>query len=604
MPRPWPRRVFAPTGVSLSARDGLAVLRRLLPFVVIHPWLLAAVVVASAVSVASSLLAPIEVGRAIDNCVHAAGGLSVDWGRLSSHLLRLAAIYAAGFVATWAQEYSVAALSHRVAGRLRACLMDSLLEKDVAYFDTHGRGDILSRFVSDAEAVREGLGSALAQMVTTLATMVAMLVAMWGMSRQLTVVVCLSVPFVVLLSRLVASRSRVLFARQQEAVGRMGELAEESLGGLRVIRSLGAEEQWREAFSQSNAELRETGERSQVNSGMLMPLLRLLDNATYMLVAVVGGVLALRGAVSVGVIQSFLLYARQFLRPVNMMASQANAIQAAIVGAWRVFSVIDEPCAVERGGLRPPAGGVLCGDVEFRHVSFAYRTGSWVLRDVSFRVPQGGVVAIVGGTGAGKTTLINLLARFYDVTEGCITIGGVDIRSVGLETLRGSMAIVLQEPALFSGSVSYNISYSDAARSSLPDVAASARLAMADSFIERLPGAYASEIQAIGDSLSGGQAQLLSIARAMHSRAPLLVLDEATSCVDTRTELMLQRAMGNLVRGRTCIVIAHRLSTVRGADLIVVVDRGRLAEMGTHESLMAKNGIYKSLFDSQFMSGM
>lgn len=599
MPRPWPRRVFAPTGVSLSARDGLAVLRRLLPFVVIHPWLLAAVVVASAVSVASSLLAPIEVGRAIDNCVHAAGGLSVDWGRLSSHLLRLVAIYAAGFVATWAQEYSASALSHRVAGRLRARLMDSLLTKDVAYFDTHGRGDIVSRFVSDAEAVREGLGPALAQMATTMASMASMLVVMWGMSGRLTVVVCLSVPFVVLLSRLVSSRSRMLFARQQEALGRLGELTEESLGGLRVIRSLGAERQWQEAFSQANKELRETGERSQVNSGTLMPLLRLLDNVTYMLVAVVGGVLALRGAVSVGVIQSFLLYARQFLRPVNMMASQANAIQAAIVGAWRVFGVIDEPCAVKGG---PLAGEGLCGDVEFRHVSFAYRPGSWVLRNVSFRVPRGGVVAIVGGTGAGKTTLINLLSRFYDVTEGSVSIGGVDIRSVGLETLRRSMAIVLQEPTLFSGTVSYNVSYSDSARSSLPDVAASARLAMADSFIERLPCAYASEVQAIGDSLSGGQAQLLSIARAMHSRAPLLVLDEATSCVDTRTELMLQSAIANLQKGRTCIVIAHRLSTVRGADLIVVMDRGRLVEMGTHESLMAKNGIYKSLFDSQFVS--
>lgn len=602
MPRLWPRRVSVPPRVSLSARHSLAVLRRLLPFVTRHPWLLAVVVLASASSVASALLAPIEVGRAIDNCVSASEGLSIDWARLLRHLSRLAAVYAVGFVAAWAQEYSVSALSHKVAGRLRACLMESLLAKDVAYFDTHGRGDILSRFMSDAEAVREGLGPALAQVVTTLVTMCAMLVAMWVMSGWLTVVVCLSVPAVIILSRVVSSRSRVLFARQQEAVGRVGELAEESLGGLRVIRSLGAERHWREAFAQANAELRDAGERSQVNSGVLMPLLRLLDNVTYMLVAVVGGVLALRGAVSVGVIQSFLLYARQFLRPVNMMASQVNAIQAAIVGAWRVFGVIDEPCRVESGRLRSDVGGVLRGDVEFSHVSFAYSPGEWALRDVSFRVPQGGTVAIVGGTGAGKTTLINLLARFYDVTEGRISIGGVDIRAVGLEALRGSMAIVLQDPALFSGSVAYNISYSDVSRSSLPEVAESARQAQADSFIERLPDAYASDVLAIGVGLSGGQAQLLSIARAMHSRAPLLVLDEATSCIDSRTELMLQCAMANLVKGRTCIVIAHRLCTVRGADLIIVMDRGRLVEMGTHESLMAKNGAYKHLFDSQFMT--
>ena len=602
MPRLWPRRVSVPPRVSLSARHSLAVLRRLLPFVTRHPWLVAVVVLVSASSVASALLAPIEVGRAIDNCVSASEGLSIDWARLLRHLSRLAAVYAVGFVAAWAQEYSVSALSHKVAGRLRACLMESLLAKDVAYFDTRGRGDILSRFASDVEAVREGLGPALAQMVTTLVSMCAMLLAMWGMSGWLTAAVCLSVPVVIILSRVVSSRSRVLFTRQQEAVGRVGELAEESLGGLRVIRSLGAEGRWREAFSQANAELREAGERSQVNSGMLMPLLRLLDNATYMLVAAVGGVLALRGAVSVGVIQSFLLYARQFLRPVNMMASQFNAVQAAVVGAWRVFSVIDEPSRVERGRKRSDAGGILRGDVEFSHVSFAYSHGAWALRDVSFSVPQGCTVAIVGGTGAGKTTLINLLARFYDVTEGSISIGGVDIRAVGLGALRGSMAIVLQDPALFSGSVAYNISYSDVSRSSLPEVADSARQAKADSFIERLPDAYASDVLAIDGSLSSGQAQLLSIARAMHSRAPMLVLDEATSCVDSRTELMLQCAMANLVKGRTCIVIAHRLCTVRKADLIIVMDHGRLVEMGTHESLMAKNGAYKHLFDSQFMT--
>lgn len=603
MPRLLPRRVSVSPLVSLSARDSLAVLRRLLPLVARHPWLLAVAVLASAASVASALLAPIEVGRAIDSCVSASEGLSVDWARLLRHLSRLAVVYTVGCVAAWAQEYSAAALSHKVAWRLRAWLMESLLAKDVAYFDTHGRGDILSRFASDVEAVREGLGPALAQMVTTLVTMCAMLLAMWGMSGWLTVVVCLSVPVVIILSRVVSSRSRALFTRQQEAVGRVGELAEESLGGLRVIRSLGAEGHWREAFSRANIELREAGERSQVNSGMLMPLLRLLDNATYMLVAAVGGVLALRGAVSVGVIQSFLLYARQFLRPVNMMASQFNAVQAAIVGAWRVFSVIDEPCRVESGRLRPDAGGgALRGDVEFSHVSFAYSPGAWALRDVSFSVPQGGTVAIVGGTGAGKTTLINLLARFYDVTEGRISIGGVDIRAVRPEALRGSMAIVLQDPALFSGSVAYNISYSDVSRSSLPEVAESARQAKADSFIERLPDAYASDILAIGGSLSAGQAQLLSIARAMHSRAPMLVLDEATSCVDSRTELMLQCAMANLLKGRTCIIIAHRLRTVRKADLIIVMDHGRLVEMGTHESLMSKNGVYKHLFDSQFMT--
>lgn len=595
---PLPRRphhVSGPAAPPLKA--GWRTLWRLMPYWRSQLPLLAVVVACSSVGVAVTVLAPVVVGRTVDGCIAgAAGGVS---SLLLRNLAILAVMYAVALFVGWAQDYAMSVASQRVASALRSQMMSHVLKLDVAYFDSHGRGDVMSRFMSDVEQIRDGMGQTLVQVLSTVVTMLAMLVTMLTLSVPLTCATCLCVPLVVLLSRYVIRRSRSLFSRQQRATGRLTSVVEEGVSGIRTIRSLKADSLWAGSFAAANDEVRSVGAKAQVNSGVLMPMLRLLDNCSYMLVAVVGGLMAVGGAVSVGVIQSFLLYTRQFLRPVNMAATQVNVIQSALAGAERIFEMLDERPSVVNSSAPLASPQKTCGDVVLYDVSFSYPSGRKALSHVSLHVSPGQFVAIVGSTGAGKSTLVNLLARFYDVDAGRILVDGVDVRNYGVAALRQLMAIVPQEPTLFSESVAYNIWYGDVRRRSEADVAESAALAMAAPFVERLPGGY-SERLSDDCALSTGQRQLLSIARAMHSRAPILILDEATSCVDSRTEELLQEAMENLSAGRTCFVIAHRLSTVRHADKIVVLDDGRVAEVGTHEELLRHGTLYKSLCDAVF----
>lgn len=577
------------------------VVRRLMGYWASHAWALVGVTLCALTSVAVSVTAPLVIGMTIDECFSFAdGSLVVNGALLLRFSLLLAGIYLLGFGIGWLQEYAMTALSQRVVGRIRQQMMDHLLRLDVAYHDANGRGDLLSRFVSDADLLRDAMGCSVVQALTTAVTIVSVIVSMLSLSPKLTALVCVSIPIVTLVSRVVVSRSRRSFRRQQQAIGELGAVVEEAIGGVDTIRSLGATCEWVRRFDKLNDEVCEAGVAAQVNSGLLMPILRLLDNAVYLLVAVVGGLMALAGSLSVGSIQAFLLYARQLLRPINMIATQVNSLQSALAGAERIFEMLDqEPSVINAVDAKKPASGV-SGLVEFRNVWFAYKGDEWVLKDVSFTARPGQVVAIVGGTGAGKTTLMNLLVRFYDVQRGQILLDGVDIRDYDITLLRDSMAIVQQEPQIFSDTVRANIAYGDPSRQDDASVAQSAAQAMASAFVERLPDAYDALLSRQGESLSGGQKQLLTIASAMHSQAPMLVLDEATSNVDTRTELLLQRAFRNLTEGRTCFIIAHRLSTVRNADLILVLDHGELAEAGSHDELMATDSRYRLLFESQF----
>lgn len=576
-------------------KNGVRTLLRLLPYWRTQWHFLLLVFLCSSIGVAVTIISPIIIGHAIDSCVETSSVTS----ELFHYLAVLAVIYVMFLFAGWAQDFLMTKASQRVVAAIRSQMMSHLLTLDVAYFDTHSRGDTMSRFSNDAEMIRDGMGQTLVHMLTTVISMIAMVVVMLQMSVTLTLLTCLGVPLVILMSRLVISRSHRLFTAQQVATGNLNSVIEESIGGLKTIRSLRATSIWASRFSCVNAEVREVGTHAQVNSGLLMPLLRLLDNITYMLVAVAGGVMAINGIVTVGVIQSFLLYTRQFLRPVNMAAAQINSLQSALAGAERIFELLDTHPDILSSSSMSDHTATVHGDVIFDHVSFSYIPGQPALTDVSLHVHPGQVVAIVGGTGAGKTTMVNLLARFYDVTSGRILIDNKDIRQYDLSCLRQQMAIVLQEPTLFSDTVAYNISYGDTSRNSIPHVAQSAQQAMADSFISRLPHTYLEPIST-DSTLSDGQRQLLTIARAIHSNAPILILDEATSSVDTHTETMLQHAISNLTDGRTCFIIAHRLSTIRQADLILVLDNGRIVESGTHTQLLHLNGTYKSLFDSQF----
>lgn len=606
-------------GEKIKIKDWRKTVSRLAPYWASHWRALCGIALCSLLTAAASVASPLVIADTIDECIklaggHAladlagryadagsemAGGVAIDRGLLICRLLLLGTIYAVGLAASWMQDYGMTVVSQRVVRQVRDDMMRHLLRLDIAYFDSNSRGDLLSRFTNDVEMIRDGIGRTLVHIATTTATMIGMTACMVSLSGGLTLVVCASVPIVILLTKVVASRSRTLFRNQQDSTGRLNSTIEESVGALRTIRTLGAEDEWLKKFDKANESVRATGFRAQVNSGILMPLLRLADNAAYMSVAVVGGMLAMGGGITVGTVQAFLLYTRQFLRPVNMIATEINTLQSAIAGAERIFEMMDEQPKVETEAVADD-GAKVGGRIVFDNVRFGYKEGEEVLHGVSFTASPGETIAIVGGTGTGKTTMMSLLTRLYDIGGGRITIDGRDIRSMDLKQLRSSIAIVLQSPVLFGDTVAYNIAYGDPSRASADAIRHSARMALADTFIENLPQGYATRLSSMGGNLSNGQRQLLTIARAIHRQAPILILDEATSNIDTMTESVLQRAIANLANGRTCLVIAHRLSTVRNATRIIVLDKGRIVEVGSHEQLMDRNGAYKRLFDSQF----
>lgn len=606
-------------GEKVKIKDWRKTVSRLAPYWASHWRALCGIALCSLLTAAASIASPLVIADTIDECIklaggHAladlagryaeagcetAGGAVIDRGLLISRLLLLGAIYAVGLAASWLQDYGMTVVSQRVVRQVRSDMMRHLLRLDIAYFDSNSRGDLLSRFTNDVEMIRDGMGRTLVHIATTTATMIGMTACMVSLSGGLTLVVCASVPIVILLTKVVASRSRTLFRNQQDSTGQLNSTIEESVGALRTIRTLGAEDEWLKKFDKANEAVRAAGLKAQVNSGILMPLLRLADNAAYMSVAVVGGMLAMGGGITVGTVQAFLLYTRQFLRPVNMIATEINTLQSAIAGAERIFEMMDEQPKVEMETVADN-GAKVGGRIVFDNVRFGYKEGEEVLRGVSFTASPGETIAIVGGTGTGKTTMMSLLTRLYDISGGQITIDGRDIRSINLKQLRSSIAIVLQSPVLFGDTVAYNIAYGDPSRASADTIRHSAHMALADTFIENLPQGYSTRLSSMGGNLSNGQRQLLTIARAIHRQTPILILDEATSNIDTITESVLQRAIANLANGRTCLVIAHRLSTVRNATRIIVLDKGRIVEIGSHEELMDRNGAYKRLFDSQF----
>jgi ATP-binding cassette subfamily B protein len=417
------------------------------------------------------------------------------------------------------------------------------------------------------------------------------------LSPKLTLASLITVPLVLLLTRTISRRTRVLFKEQQAALGMLNGHIEENVSGIQVVKAFGREGKAFEDFEELNTRLRDIGTKAQIWSGYIMPMMNVINNIGFAAVALVGGVLATRGEVSVGLIASFISYSRQFTRPLNDLANVYNALQTALAGAERVFETMDE--AEEK----PDAAGAITlsrpeGRVEFKNVYFAYRPDVQVLRDINFEAPPGSVTALVGPTGAGKTTIVNLIARFYDATSGDILIDGKDIMSFSRRSLRRGLGIVLQDGWLFTGSVRENILYGRPGASQ-EELEKAAAMANADHFIRRLPKGYDTILGEGGASLSEGQRQLLSIARVIVADPAILILDEATSSVDTRTELHIQEAMIALMRGRTSFIIAHRLSTIRAADRIMVIDGGRIVESGDHATLMAAGGFYANMYESQ-----
>ena len=556
------------------------------------------ILIFASVTVDSLLLltVPYLTGRAID-CM-AGGRSAVRFSAVDAVLWLLLAVFGSDLLVTVFNNFFMAGVSQRIVKRMRQSLFDKLQRMPIAYFDTHTHGDLMSRFTNDIDNISMTVSNSTISLMTDLVSIVGSFVMMLILNPILTLASVIVVPLVLLLSRTITGKTGKLFKQQQNILGKLNGHIEESISGLLVVKAFHHEDEAIREFDSINRELLGVGLKAQIISGYLMPLMNIISNIGYMAIAVVGGILAVRGMLTVGVIASFLSYTRQFSRPLNDVANIYNTLQTAVAGAERIFEVLDGPEETpdppQAKTLTAPRGGV-----EFRDVTFGYVPGHPVLKNIRFTVSPGSTVALVGPTGAGKTTIASLVNRFYEIGEGRILLDGTDIRQFSRESLRRCFGVVLQDTYLFSGTIAENIRYGRPAATDA-QIRSAAEKAGADGFIRKLADGYGTSLSESGKDLSQGQRQLIAIARAILSEPAILILDEATSSVDTRTEMQIQQAMARLMRDRTCFIIAHRLSTIREADLILVIDSGRIVESGNHESLLAQKGFYYNLYQSQF----
>lgn len=598
----WQKRMEAMGSAEDKAQDVKGTTLRLLSYWKEHKILLCAIVILSLIGVACSLIGPYILGLAIDQCItdEVSAGNGINFDKLLQMLLLFFGVHLFSAFCTWFQEYGMMYTTQKIVKKMREELTLKLQSLSLRYYDNNLRGNLMSYFTNDIELIKEAMGNSLIQLITSVLSLIGTIIIMARLSVQLMVVTCLTVPLTMLLSKFIMQRTRKYFSRQQIALGNLNGMVEESISGMKVIQTFGQENEQSEKFKVLNKEVKETGVRAQIYSGILMPLMRVLDNCSYIFVTMVGAFLAVKGSITIGIIQSFLLYTKNFQRPINTIATQLNSIQSAIAGAERIFVLLDEqPEVTDKASAKKLTD--VKGEIVFDDIHFGYLPDHPVLKGITFTAQPNEMVAIVGTTGAGKTTIINLLTRFYDMQKGSIHIDGIDIRDVTQKSLRQNIGIVLQDPYLFSESILYNIGYGKDGFTE-EEVYKAAEAANCDSFISQLPLQYNQPILEQGGGISHGQKQLLTIARAILSNAPILVLDEATSNIDTRTEILIQQAIQRLSTGKTCIVIAHRLSTIKNADKIVVIDDGRIVESGKHQELLDKGGAYYQIYHSQFSS--
>jgi len=515
--------------------------------------------------------------------------------------LVLAVMYLAGSLLSYAQSKMMIYVSQNTTFRLREDLFAKLHRLPVTYFETHASGDLMSRLTNDIDNISTALSQNLTRFFSGIINIVGMLLAMLLLSPRLTAVSLAMIPVMFLLTSLITKYTRRIYLRQQNQLGALNGYAEEMISGQKAVLLFNRQEKVRTKFAELNENLRKSAVLTSIGAGILAPLMNLLNNFTYLIVAVFGGYMVVQGNISEGIVFSFLLYMRNFSRPINELANLFTSIQGALAGAERVFEVMDEKEEADW----PEAAELTetAGLISFENVDFSYEPGKPVLKDVSFTAKPGTVTAFVGKTGAGKTTIINLLTRFYDIDGGSIKIDGRDISAFTRDSLRRHIGMVLQDTFLFSESLKENIRYGCSGATD-EEVIQAAKIAKAHGFIELLAEGYDTVLTDNGSNLSQGQRQLLAIARVILARPSILILDEATSSVDTRTELLIQEAFQTLMQGRTSFVIAHRLSTIKNADQIIVVHDGRLVEKGTHESLLQADGYYASLYKSQFVTGL
>ena len=588
-----------------KAKDFGGTMKKLINYMSVYKIGIFFVAVFAIGSTVFSILGPKVLGKATTEIFNGliskiSGGDGIDFGKIGKILIALLCLYAVSALLSFLQGFIMTGSSQKMTYRMRKEISEKINRLPVKYFDKTTHGEVLSRVTNDVDTLSQSLNQSATQLITSVTTLIGVLVMMLSISPLMTVVALLILPISMIFVSTIVKHSQKFFKSQQEYLGHINGQVEEVYGGHNIVKAFNKEKDVIRTFDETNEILYQSAWKSQFLSGMMMPIMQFVGNLGYVGVSILGGYLAIRKTIEVGDIQSFIQYVRSFTQPIQQVAQVANMLQSTAAASERVFEflgeeeedqVVEHPVSVE--GLE--------GNVTFDHVQFGYNPDHVIIHDFSAEVHQGQKIAIVGPTGAGKTTMIKLLMRFYDVNKGAILVDGHNVRDFNRSELREMFGMVLQDTWLFNGTIEDNIRYGklDATHE---EVVAAAKAAHVHRFVQTLPNGYQMELNEEASNVSQGQKQLLTIARAILADPKILILDEATSSVDTRTEVQIQKAMDNLMKGRTSFVIAHRLSTIRDADLILVMKDGDIIEQGRHEELLAKGGFYAELYNSQFES--
>ncbi|GHH99093.1 ABC transporter ATP-binding protein [Neobacillus kokaensis] len=602
---------FGPHGMGMpvqKAKDFKGTLKRLITYLKPYKGQLLAVFITAIISTVFSIVSPKIMGKATTKLfeglmmkINQVPGAKIDFVYIGNIILLLIGLYLLSAAFAYVQQYIMAGVAQKTVYNLRKEVEEKLNRLPLKYFDAKTHGEILSRAVNDVDNISTTLQQSLTQLITSVITLIGVIVMMLSISPLMTLIVVVTLPLSFVATASIAKKSQRYFKGQQKALGQLNGHVEEMYTGHKIIKVFGREKKSMEEFEVINEKLYNAGWKAQFVSGMIMPIMSFINNIGYVLVSVAGGILVTKKAIEIGDIQAFIQYARQFSQPITQTAQIANVIQSTIASAERVFEILDESEEVAETAS-PKVITAPKGDVEFKHVSFGYKENDLLIEDMNISVKPGQKIAIVGPTGAGKTTLINLLMRFYEINSGQILIDGMDTREMRRADLRSLFGMVLQDTWLFNSTIQDNIAYGREGATE-EEIIAAAQAANADHFIRTLPDGYDTVLNEEASNISQGQKQLLTIARAILANPPMLILDEATSSVDTRTEVQIQKAMDHLMHGRTSFVIAHRLSTIRDADLILVMNHGKVIEKGNHQELLNQGGFYADLYNSQFTGG-
>ena len=593
-------------GSGEKAKDFKGTLKRVLKYIGPYKFPILCVMLFAVGSTIFNIIGPKVLGKATTEIFtglvgKVTGGDGIDFGKIGRILITLLILYGVSSIFSFIQGFIMTGVTQKLTYRMRKDISEKINRLPMNYFDTKTHGEVLSRVTNDVDTFSQSLNQTATQMITSVTTLIGVLVMMLSISPLMTMVALLILPISLVLISFIVKHSQKYFKNQQEYLGHVNGQVEEVYGGHSIVKAFNKEDDVLKEFNEMNDVLYQTAWKSQFFSGMMMPIMQFVGNLRYVGVTILGGYLAIKQTIEVGDIQSFIQYVRNFTQPIQQVAQVANMLQSMAAASERVFEFLEEEEEVQFAD-DPVSTEGLQGNVEFDHVKFGYNPDHIIIKDFSTKVKEGQKIAIVGPTGAGKTTLIKLLMRFYDVNGGAILVDGHNVRDFNRGELRRMFGMVLQDTWLFNGSIRDNIRYGKLDATD-EEIMEAAKAAHAHHFIQTLPAGYDMELNEEASNVSQGQKQLLTIARAILADPKILILDEATSSVDTRTEIQIQKAMDNLMKGRTSFIIAHRLSTIRDADLILVLKDGDIVEQGRHEELLAKGGFYADLYNSQFENG-